>query len=348
MISDKFLSMEEEATVLDLCFGEDSEEKTNAEQAGAIRGAIRGTIGKGMRRLGQQKMGSIPRTTKVNPKFVAKHADRLSTLADVHSSVSANQAQDANADNKQAASDSKKAGKRRGSFQKYGLLSLAAIPSFMRNAVQGAVLFGTYESASVYLKEKNLTSKSYFTQKVAIPSLDSALAYYASGMLAGAVHGLCYSGLEYAAPPMYNMCSPLIKCLGMLPKDVLPPKAPAPLSMRGTVFSHAIVHSLLFGTYHHAKYLILGHRAEKGDSIEGDEGTEQKEESLHVVATIAIVGVGSGFIAELSGHFLKPFEQPSKQGIAARLRATPPWPSPFSILLAAVTSGIGFLALEFA
>jgi hypothetical protein len=176
------------------------------------------------------------------------------------------------------------------------------------------------------------------------------------------MHAFCWAFLEKASPFVHSAFSPFFNKIAVLPKDIWSITTPEKMSLRGAVFGHTIVHALLFGTYASSKEIFLGDNVKAADEIVRRESKEKDNTSINTLLGITAAGFFAGAVAEVVGYYVKPLEvvnsatmtskkgiktsQPFMTRIKACVRQAPPNVKP--ILFAALSSGIGFVALEFA
>jgi len=189
---------------------------------------------------------------------------------------------------------------------------LFAIPSIVKSSVLGAVLFSSYEAM-----HDGASGGGALSPFVSSPSLVAMI----SGTLGGAAHGLASvtwdKTLLYGAPISVEKWSRV----ETMQKSVF----------GGTVLAHSLVHGSLFGSYHVLKKMVMT-------------DSKRQQSPLEEAAAVVCTGGLAGTLSEIVGHYLSPIEQGHGWKAVMQL----PRPAVRSIIVAAVPSGLGFFAFEFA
>jgi len=291
-------------------------------QQGGFSGAARAALRSVLRRISHANIGAIP---KVNPRVIAKQADALSDIANVGEKIRSTYDLHKEKRQSEAAASSSSSRWQRG--KRMFVVIAHSLPSIIRSSLLGAALFSAYETCEAKLSGEHVMLLQH-TSPALVPVL--------SGLVAGFTHGSLY----FAADRAMSIFTPYLTTTT---------HAAAPLYLPGTLFCHSMVHLTLFTTYSLSKYLFLGaqhrrHLQGEGSSTDNKEG----DANIRLLLAISGAGVAAGALSELATHYLSPFERaPSLQKglhIARRLTLRPSFSG---LAMAALPSGLGFLAFEF-
>ena len=191
---------------------------------------------------------------------------------------------------------------------------LPAAASFLQNAVQGAVLFGTYDSLVAAAGASSSASANLNTSgAISAPVMSSSSAggdvsapvsvplYRTAcmGALAGLAHGSVYLSWECASHKWAERGGT--------------PLSPVrfPLHTFGTLLTHSYVHATLFVTYAAAKHCFHAVWAAHTDT-DGNDNKNDNGSSIYSGQLVAIAAAGglAGLMAEVVGHYTGGFERP--------------------------------------
>lgn len=300
-----------------------NEQEVNVEQQDDYAGALRSVLRFGVTRIAAvASIGAFPRTKIVSSiKFVDL----------IHDAVSMKNIASKHFDNVQT-NFSRRSITGNPVYAKYRHVIAHSSYEFLKNSILGTVLFEIYE-------------RSIST----ISSSENGLLYYfGAGLLGGISHGAITVGFEYLEQ------LPLRVKLYTRSRKIK--NFSVSRSTMGTLFSHSLSHSCLFGVYEALKWAIMK---------DVDPNTEYREE--YFWSTVFMSGILSGVISEYIAHYVSLFETRfivhhhnmphlnfthKGRGIfknitnAGKLLWYHPKPSIGQILLASVPSAIGFLAYE--
>ena len=207
---------------------ESSSSNYNQETTNTTGGVIRGVLKNLIQRAASSSIGSLPA-----PKIIAKSSSQLADLIELRDQIKSSFSSNIN-DNTKIEIE-----KRHQKWLKYSKIILYAMPGFIKSSITGSTLFTIYEK---YTSNDNML-------------LPNSIVYNTClvGMVGGFIHGnisILWDTIAHKISTYNHHKLPVIKpTLFYLPMNL-------PFSVSGTLFSHTIVHTILFSSYELIKYQI--------------------------------------------------------------------------------------------
>ena len=323
-----------------------SQETTNTT-GGVIRGVLKNLI----RRAASSSIGSLPA-----PKVIAQSSSQLADLIELRDQIKSSFSSNI--------TDNTKIELEKGhqKWLKYSKIILYAMPGFIKSSITGSTLFTIYEK---YTSNNNMLLPNNIIYNTCLV-----------GMLGGFIHGnisILWDTIAHKISTYNHNKLPVIKhTLFYLPMNL-------PFSIPGTLFSHTIVHTILFSSYELIKYQIYDKISvyipsyidteytptsttsssspplfNHTDSTDTDANSNASSHILsseqyilhHTInfSTIFISGGLSGLLTDLISFYFQPLEEGGLNKNAFRASINQSIPK-FRVLWPAVfPSAIGFLA----
>ena len=186
---------------------------------------------------------------------------------------------------------------------------LNALPSIVKSSVLGALVFTTYETVLTVNSLQELAPGPFG------PSL---FAGWCSGTVHGFASYIWDKALLHTFPRAVERWDRLITFRNT--------------ALLGTVVSHSCMHASLFGGYSAFKELL------------SEANSNPQPSSLEQQVVVVSAGAMAGALADGIAYYLQPLEVGQGWSGVRQL----PKPAARAILLAAIPSGIGFFAMEYA